>query len=486
MKAQNLPPRTRFAPSPTGYLHIGNGRTAVLNWLFARHEGGAFILRIEDTDRERSTREFEAAILEDLRWLGLDWDEGPDSEGAYGPYRQSERRNSYDAALRMLQEAGNVYPCYCTPEELETRRKTLLEQGASLQYDGKCRTLSEDEKTVFEKEGRKPSFRFRVDVPDVAFEDLVRGRIAFQGEHIGDFIVARPDGMPMYNFACVVDDYRMAVSHVIRGDDHLTNTSRQMLLYGALNWDPPRFVHIPMILGSDRVRLSKRHGATSVREYRKAGILPQALVNYLSLLSWSSETGDEVLSTRRLVDEFDFGRISKSAAVFDSEKLDWLNGVTIRQLDEDAWCDLVFDRLKRDGFDVSGPGDVREIAPLIQDKVERLSEISEKVRIFFDEEVEPEGDAASLLKTPEGSAVVRAFIEEMERVAPSEWNGDRFQAVVKHVKERTGSKGRDLWMPIRAGLTGCLHGPDLARTTEILGHEKSLRFLRRALGEKTD
>ena len=475
--------RTRFAPSPTGHLHIGNARTAIMNWLFARHGKGRFILRIEDTDRERSTAASEQAILEDLRWLGLGWDEGPDVGGDYGPYRQSERTKIYETHVRLLEASGKVYRCYCRPEELETRRKQLLEKGENVQYDGRCRRLGESERKQFEDEGRKPALRFRVEEDEVVFEDLVKGRVSFRAEHMGDFILARPDGMPMYNFACVVDDHSMGISHVIRGDDHVSNTPRQVLLYKAFGWELPVFAHIPMILGKDRVRLSKRHGATAISQYRALGYLSEALVNFLSLLSWSSESGEEVLSVNRLVEAFDFQRVSKAASIFDVEKLDWMNGVYIRNLDTDRLAGLMLPFFRRAGYPVSSESEVRRIAALLQDKLERLLQVEAKAKIFFQEEVVAEdAEVEAILNESDSQKVYQAFLEEMRPVKT--WDGEGFRRVMKRVQEKTGVRGKGLWMPIRAALTGQLHGPELPGVVEILGYEKCRRFVERALGGK--
>ncbi len=477
--------RTRFAPSPTGHLHIGNARTAVMNWLFARHTGGRFVLRIEDTDRERSTEESERVIFNDLQWLGLGWDEGPDRGGDFGPYRQSERLEIYREHILQLQKSERVYPCYCTPDELDLRRKERLKRGESAVYDGRCRQLSTDQKKWLEGEGRKPAIRFRTEKEDVAFEDLVKGRISFSGESIGDFILVRPDGMPMYNFACVVDDHRMGISHVIRGDDHVTNTSRQIILYRAFGWKSPCFVHIPMILGEDRVRLSKRHGATSVSQYRELGYLSEAFVNFLSLLSWSSESGDEILSRDRLIEEFNFSRMSKSAAVFDTEKLDWMNGVYIRGLELDRLIALALPFFRDAGYSVDSGRRIRDILSLLQDKLERLSQIGEKVKIFFQEEVIPESkDAEDILKKPDSKKVYNTFIRELSSVGKSDWDGETFKVVMGKIQEETGIKGKHLWMPIRVALTGQVHGPDLPKVAEILGYDKCRRFLQRALGDE--
>jgi len=473
--------RTRFAPSPTGHLHIGNARTAIMNWLAARHFNGQFILRIEDTDRERSTQASEITILEDMRWLGLDWDEGPDKEGVYGPYRQSERLHLYHETMDTLINNGDAYPCYCTAEELEARRQDQLKRGEQPHYDGRCRQLSLQEKTAFEQQGRKPSIRFHVSTESVAFPDLVKGEIAFQREALGDFVIVRPDGMPMYNFACVVDDHHMAITHVIRGDDHVSNTPRQILIYQAMKWPVPEFAHIPMILGKDRNRLAKRHGATSVSQFQEMGYLPEALINFLSLLSWSSESGDELLSREQLIDEFNFEKVSRAPSVFDTEKLDWMNGVYIREKTElSRLAELALPYFLKAGYPVQHAEEVLPIIRVLQSKMEKLSEIEDKARIFFQETVVPEKEAAEMLGTTESQSVFRAFLSETDNM--SEWNAQTFLAVMKQVQQESGIKGKNLWMPVRVALTGQVHGPELGPVTEILGLEKCRQFIRQALG----
>lgn len=438
-------------------------------------------MRIEDTDRERSTETSENAILEDLQWLGLSWDEGPDVGGDYDPYRQSGRMEIYREYIHRLRESGKVYACYCTPEELEARRKEMLGRGESLRYDGRCRELTSRQQKRFEDGRRKPSFRLRVEDTEVDFDDLVKGHVSFLGENIGDFILVRPDGMPMYNFACVVDDHLMAISHVIRGDDHVSNTPRQILLYRAFGWEPPVFAHIPMILGMDRMRLTKRHGATSISEYREQGYLPETLINFLSLLSWSSESGEEILSVDRLVEEFDFDRVSKSAAIFDVEKFDWMNGVYIRNLDLERLTELSFPFLQKAGFSVSSLSEVRPVAALLQDKIERISQIPEKAKIFYQDEVIAEdAEALKILKKSEYRQVYKVFLEELASVNRVDWNAENFKSVMKRVQESTGIKGRNLWMPMRVALTGQVHGPDLPLIADILGFEKCRRFVEKA------
>ena len=476
----NSKARTRFAPSPSGHLHIGNARTAIINWIFARHSGGTFILRIEDTDVDRSTPESEASILEDMRWLGLDWDEGPLAGGACGPYRQSERLDLYRSHLEMLAAKGLAYPCYCLPEELEARRQAMLGKGDTTQYDKRCRDLTPDQVRAFEAEGRKPAYRFRADADEAVFEDRVRGRIVFPGDQIGDFVIVKSDGTPMYNFACVVDDHLMNISHVIRGDDHISNTPRQILLYQALGWKPPVLAHIPMILGPDREKLSKRHGVTSVDQYRTLGYLPEALVNFLSLLSWSSESGEDILSRDRLISEFDFSRISKSASIFNVEKLDWMNGMYIRQMEVPELARHLLPFLQQAGYPVRSSGEVEPMAVIFRAGMERLSEAVEKFKIFFREFPAPEsGEAAAVMRRESSRAIYKSFLSQLDRIG--ELNRDSFQQIMKNVQQETGQKGKALWAPLRIALTGHEHGPDLPGVAEILGPDKCRKFATRAL-----
>ena len=433
-------------------------------------------MRIEDTDRERSTAESEEKIREDLRWLGLDWDEGPVLGGAWGPYRQSDRLEIYKKYSQILTDEGKAYSCFCTPEELDRRRRERVRRGESAAYDGRCRELTAAEIARFEEQGRRPSLRFRVDEGELAFDDVIKGSIAFRGENIGDFIVIRPDGMPMYNFACVVDDHLMEISHVIRGDDHVSNTPRQCLVYSGFGWKVPRFAHIPMILGEDREPLSKRHGASSVAQLRQMGILPEALVNFLSLLSWSSESGEEILSPDRLIKEFDFQRVSNSAAVFDREKLDWMNGVTIRNLSLGRLSEVLYPFMKEAGFPVSSVEEVTPVADALQDKMNRLNEIREKAKIFFQDRVAfDDAETERLVKTDDARRVFLAFLDETAEL--HRWDAELFSTAMKNIQDKTGIKGKALWMPIRAALTGQVHGPDLSRVVGLLGLEKCRRFI---------
>lgn len=469
--------RVRFAPSPTGHLHVGNARTAILNWLFAKHAQGTFILRIEDTDRERSSETFEQRILDDLRWLGLGWDEGPDKGGDYGPYRQSERLQIYLACKNELEGKGKVYPCYCSEEELEEKRKAAMARGETAKYDRICLQLSDAERKRFEEAGRQPVWRFFVEAGEVKWQDLNKGEVAWDSENISDFVILRPDGIPTYNFAAAVDDAAMKITHIIRGDDHISNTPKQILLYQAMGWPLPHLCHIPMILGADRTRLSKRHGATSVDDFRKKGYLPEALINFVSLLSWSSESGDEILSIERLIEEFDFGRMSKSAAIFDVTKLNWMNGMYIRAFESDQLMERSLPYLKGTKINTDDRKKLSMVLTLIQDGLERLSQIPELAELYYEDMVHPADGAAIAISSKDSSQKVYwAFLRNLQNYRFLD--ADLFRKIMKEVQKETGLMGKELWVPIRVALTGRTHGPELPKVAEILGKEKCERFIR--------
>jgi len=469
--------RVRFAPSPTGYLHVGNARTAILNWLFARHCQGKMILRIEDTDVERSSLEYENALYEDLKWMGLDWDEGPKIGGNFGPYRQSERVEIYQNYAKKLVEQRYAFYCYCTAEEIKEKGQAALERGEDPHYDGHCYNLTDSQVQQYKSEGRKPVIRFRVKEKEISFSDLIRGDVSFEGSSLSDFVILRSDGIATYNFAVVLDDALMKISHVIRGEDHLSNTPKQVLLFKALNFTLPVFVHIPMILGGDRSKLSKRHGDNQLRDYRHKGYLPEALVNFLSLLSWSSPSGDELLSSERLIKEFDFSRVSKSAAIFNLEKLNWMNGWYLRNSDINRVVELSLPYLKKEGYDLSNHEYVIKCIQAVIERVEYLEQLPEWCRIFFQEKIIYDNE--ELIKDENSQKLFSAFLSEIQNL--SEWNRDIFLKVMKSVQKNTGIKGKHLWMPIRTVLTGREHGPELPVVVELLGLEKCKNFINKAL-----
>ena len=454
--------RVRFAPSPTGNLHVGNARTALFNWLLARGSGGVFVLRIEDTDAERSTLESEQSILDDLRWLGLDWDEGPDAGGPHGPYRQSERLELYRSTARELIERGLAYYCFCTPEQLESERQAALAAGAAPKYSGRCRTIDPAEANRRVEAGDVAAIRFAVPPHrDVTFKDLVRGDVTFHTSVIGDPVIVRSDGRPAYNFAVVIDDGRMQITHVIRGEDHISNTPRQVLLYEALELDPPAFAHLSLVLGPDHAPLSKRHGATSVAEFRERGFLPEALVNYLALLGWSPGEGQELLPIDDMARRFDLHKVGHSAAVFDVGKLAWMNRHYMKEASQARIARDVLRYFVHSGFVTHGTdasiGYIESILPMAVGSVDRLEEIPERVAFIFDWDA---ARAAELVRAEsDGARVVHAFADEVANLGPL--NREGFRAAAGRARERTGLKGRALFHPIRVAVTAAESGPEL-------------------------
>ncbi|OFW09828.1 MAG: glutamate--tRNA ligase [Acidobacteria bacterium RIFCSPLOWO2_02_FULL_67_36] len=459
--------RVRFAPSPTGHLHVGNARTALFNWLLAHGKDGTFILRIEDTDAERSTRESEAGILEDLRWLGLEWDEGPDVGGLHGPYRQSERLHLYASYANELMAAGHAYHCFCSATRLEADRQAMLASGRPPRYAGTCRALTRDESRARIEAGERPVVRFKVpENVEVSFRDLVRGEVTFNTEVIGDPVLVRSDGRPAYNFAVVIDDALMEVTHVIRGEDHISNTPRQVLLYQALGFAPPEFAHLSLVMGPDHTPLSKRHGATSVAEFRERGYLPEALVNYLALIGWSPGGDEELLPVDELARRFALEDVGHSAGVFDIEKLAWMNR---HYMKEAAPARLAAEAARF----FSARGFVRRrtdaameylatLLPMAVGSVDRIEEIPDRVRFLF--EFDPaastqRGDVIEVLHAPGAREVIAALAEDLE--SAGRLDREAFRAAAGRVRQKTGQKGRMLFHPIRVALTGEAGGPEL-------------------------
>jgi glutamyl-tRNA synthetase len=473
--------RVRFAPAPTGLLHIGNARTALFNYLFAKRHGGTFILRIEDTDVERSTEASIDHILEDLQWLEIRWEEGPDRGGPDGPYRQSQRLSLYrDYSEQLFQEA-KAYKCFCSIERLEALRKEQISKGEMPRYDGRCRSLSKEEISKLESEGLRPVLRFRIGKGAIVFEDLIHGRMHFELEGMGDFIIIRSDGMAAYNFACVIDDHLMHVTHVIRGEDHLSNTPRQILIYQALGWQPPVFAHHPLILGGDRSPLSKRHGATAVSQYREEGFLPDALVNYLVLLGWTPPSGDEILPLERIVEDFPLGAISKSAPIFNRKKLEWLNSHYIRKKEEERLSELLLPYLEKAGLQIRqvDPNYLIKTSGVVKENLVVLSQIEEYLGIFFDEKFFFEDGAKTVLSDTRNRETLRVILNVLE--ASPEITPDTVPSLLSKLEEKTGRKGKDLYAPLRAGVTGKMKGPELVKTLPLLGKERMIHRLKMAL-----
>ncbi len=472
--------RVRFAPSPTGYLHIGNARTALFNYLFAKHTGGTLVLRIEDTDRERSKKEYEDMLIEDLKWLGIEWDEGPDIGGGYGPYRQSERLEIYKEYVDKLLENGDAYYCYCTPEELEEERKRALAAGKPPRYSGRCRNLTPAEREEFEKKGIKPVVRFKV--PDgrfIVFDDLIRGHIEINVDEFGDFVIVRQDGMPTYNFVVVIDDALMKISHVIRGEDHLSNTPKQILIYEALNFEIPQFAHLPIILGEDRSKLSKRHGAVSVRAFKDEGYMPEALFNYLSLLGWHPSDDREILSKEEIIKEFDIKDVHKSPAVFDRTKLKWMNGVYIREIiDIEELTRRAVPFFKGFGY-IADFEYYKKVMEAIRDSIETLMEIKDRAKPFFVDDFEFDEKAKEELSDETAYRVIRAFYEKIKD--RNRLTGQEFKAIMKEIQKELGVKGRQLFHPVRVALTGEHSGVGLDILVEVIGIDRVKKRIQRTL-----
>ncbi len=471
--------RVRFAPSPTGNLHVGGARTAIFNWLFARRHRGAFVLRIEDTDVERSTRDSEISVLEDLRWLGLDWEEGPDIGGPLGPYRQSERLERYRLHAEELMAAGFSYPCFCSDDLLRQKREKAKEAGAAPRYDGTCRTLSEADVASRRKQGTPEVIRFKVPEDVIQVDDLVRGRVELATHTVGDFVLLRSNGHPTYNFAAVVDDHAMAITHVLRGEEHLPNTLRQVLVYKALEAEAPQFGHLPLILAEDRSKLSKRHAASSVGDLKKLGFLPAAVVNYLVLLGWSHPEGREVLSISELVGAFTLDRVNRSAAIYDEKKLTWMNGQYIRKAPLDdlfAAGEAFFPDYVQSTYTESAR---REILDLLRDNVETLADL-ERASLPVRPAPELDDEATAFVRTPDSRKVLTALKAPLE-AAPDGFTAADFKTMMDGVGQKTSIKGKNLFFPVRAALTGSVHGPDLSRVAAIKGKTAVLASIERTL-----
>jgi nondiscriminating glutamyl-tRNA synthetase len=474
--------RVRFAPSPTGSLHVGGARTALYNWFFAKGRRGSFVLRIEDTDVTRSSPESEAGVVADLKWLGIGWDEGPDCGGNYGPYRQSERKNLYrDFALKLV-HSGKAYRCYCTPEELEQRKQGRLSKGQSAHYDGYCFDLPKDKLSEFEKEGRPSSIRFVTPDREFVLDDMVRGEVRFPTEMVGDFIILRSDEMPTYNFSCVVDDHLMKITHVIRAEEHLSNTLRQLMLYEAFQVEPPRFAHLSILLNRARAKLSKRDEATSVSEFRKMGYVPEAIVNYLALLGWSPGDDKEIMSKDEMIQAFSLERAAKSAAIFDIEKLDWMNCHYIGNLDLDYVFNLSLPFLAETSLKDTDAETLKKILAASRRGLVKLSDLQYHVSIFEGENPHYAPDALSLLKEASSADLISSAIRLLEAVSVS--SQGEAKSWLAAVARETGKRGKELFVPIRAALTGKIHGPELPGVIEILGKESCLTRLKHAIGGK--
>jgi glutamyl-tRNA synthetase len=455
----------------------------LFNWLYARHHGGIFVLRIEDTDLERSTEESVNAILEGLEWLGLTWDEGPGCGGDFGPYFQSERLEIYQEYVQRLLDEGKAYHCYCTPEELQARREQALAEGRDPKYDRRCANLTEEEKRALQAEGRQSVIRFLSnDVGTTEVNDLIRGQIIFENGMLDDFVIQKSDGMPTYNFAVVIDDHLMKITHVIRGDDHISNTPRQIQVYQALGFPVPEFAHLPMILGNDKTRLSKRHGATSVTEYRDQGFLPKAMVNYLALLGWSYSATDTLFTPEELIEKFTLDRVSRNPAVFDMKKLEWMNGVYLRELDPEELTDLVLPRLQQEGLlpesiDTPVRERVKKIAVSLQSRIRTLGEFVPSSRYFFEDDIEYDPAAVDkILVRDYVPGMFAMLVEKLMQVEP--FTEANIEQVFLEVQENVGRKLGDVIQPVRVAVTGTRVSPGMYEVLAALGRPRTLERLK--------
>jgi glutamyl-tRNA synthetase len=464
--------RVRFAPAPSGSLHVGGARTALFNWLFARHHGGTFVLRIEDTDRTRATDESMHALMEALRWLGLDWDEGPDVGGPFGPYRQSERSDRFEDAAKELAATDRAYLCYCTPAELDERRKAAFAAGKPWRYDRRCLNLPPAELERFRAEGRPAAWRFLVAPGTTLLQDLVLGDIAFDHAEIGDFVIMRSDGTPTYLLAAAVDDLAMEISHVIRGKDLLASTPQQIMIDRALGAEwVPHYAHLPLIVGSDRQPLSKRHGAVSIEDFREQGYLPEALVNYLALLGWGFGDGTtERFTNQELIEAFDLKGVTPHDAAFDVPKLTAFNGEKIRELDPSDLAHRLEPFLNRAGLSIE-PDLLRRAIPLAQERITRLDEAPALLE-FLVQRVEPDEKASKLLD----AVLLKDALDALER--QGKWDAESIKAALYGWAERKGLKPRQAFQPLRAAITGRVVSLPLFESMELLGQQESLARIR--------
>lgn len=480
--------RVRYAPSPTGHLHIGNARTALFNYLFARHNGGDFIIRVEDTDKSRHVETGEKSQLENLKWLGIDWDEGTDVGGKYGPYRQSERQDIYDPLIDQLLASNHAYKCYCTKEELEAEREAQRARGEMPHYNGKCANLTAAEQREKEDEGITPVIRLRIPKgASYTFEDMVKGDITFEADSIGgDWVIRKRDGSPTYNFAVAVDDQYMEITHVLRGDDHISNTPKQMMVYEAFGWKPPIFGHMTLIINPETgKKLSKRDETILqfIEQYRDLGYLPEALFNFITLLGWSPKGEDEIFSKEEFIKIYDYTRLGTSPAAFDSKKLEWISNLYMKNEDLEEVTLKAVPHLVKAGYLPETPSEkesawTRRLVGLYQEQMSYAAEITELAKLFFEDEVEWTSEAKEVLSGETVSQVLDSFAKKLNEVEPFE--SDTISSTIKSVQKETGVKGKNLFMPIRVATTGQKHGPQLSDAIELLGREKALNNIEKA------
>ncbi len=475
--------RTRFAPSPTGYLHVGGLRTALYNYLFAKKYKGKMILRIEDTDRTRFVEGAIENLIKTLHEVGLDYDEGPDKGGPFGPYVQSQRLELYRKHAQELIKKGHAYYCFCSPERLEKMRKEQITSGQQPKYDGTCRTLRQDQVEKRIKEGLPHVIRLKMPQKgETIFQDLIRGEVKFQNELIDDQILIKSDGFPTYHLANVIDDHYMQITHVIRGEEWLQSVPKHLELYHAFGWKPPQMAHLPLLLNPDRSKLSKRQGDVAVEDFLEKGYLPEALINFVALLGWNPGDDREFFTLDELVKEFSLERVNKAGAVFDIQKLNWMNSHYIRKMDEEKRIKFLEPFFQKAGYDTSDPVRIKKIISGIYKKLSRGDEIALQAAIFFQNQITiKEKEALEVLQADSARVVLQKFLEKIKDLAKLDLQN--FQSVMKEVQKETGIKKQELWMPIRVALTGVTHGPELPVVIEVLGKEKIQKFVEHILKE---
>jgi glutamyl-tRNA synthetase len=481
--------RTRYAPSPTGDPHLGNIRTALFDWLLARRFGGQFILRIEDTDQARYVEGGAENLMTALRWLGLDWDEGPDVGGPFVPYVQSQRRDIYQEHAERLIADDRAYYCYCSPERLDEVRKAQQARKEPPRYDRHCRDLTPEERAEAEASGVIPVVRFKTPLSgETRTHDVLRGEVVFQNSTLDDFVILKSDGFPTYHLAAMVDDHLMGISHVIRGDEWLPSAPRHFLIYQAFGWEPPLFAHVSRVLGADRAKLSKRHGAHSVLEYRHQGYLPDAVVNFLALLGWSLDDKTDIIPRQTLIESFSLERLLRNPAIFNAEKLLWLNGVYIREMPDEALADATLPFLERHFGRPADPGLLVRIIPLVKERIKLLSEIAEMADFFFtDGELNYEIDTVLSKSYAGNPAGAREALERVARAVDGvdDWSHEALEAAIRPLAEDLGVKAGELFGVLRVAVTGKTATPPLFETMEVLGREKTLERLRSAIARLT-
>lgn len=482
--------RVRYAPSPTGFLHIGNARTAIFNYLFARHAGGKFVIRIEDTDQKRNVEGGEESQLKFLKWLGLEWDESVDAGGAYGPYRQMERLDIYKKYWQELLDKGLAYKCYCTEEELKAERETQMANKQAPHYSGKCRHLTAEQIAQYEAEGRKPTIRFRVlEDQKIEFDDIVKGHVSFNSNDVSDFVIVKQNGVPTYNFAVVVDDHLMKMTHVLRGEEHISNTPKQIMLFRAFGWQPPVFGHMTLIVNESHKKLSKRDNSIVqfIEQYKNMGFLPEALFNFIALLGWSPKGEEEIFSREDFIKMFDADRLSKSPAMFDKSKLEWMNGQYINKLPAEEYVKFALPFLiDADLLPAQMTPDqerwATRVVLLYQEQLHYGAEIVQLSDMFFNKSIVNDDltkDEQKILAGEQANEVLSVFNRELKSLA--EWKAEAIAPKIKVVQKETKQRGWKLYMPIRVVATGSQHGPELPEALELLGKDIVLKRMERYL-----